>query len=950
MRYAAPERLAGKAVDCPKCGTGIEVPYPLAEPQQAVPGLILLDDDPPTGTPPSVAAAARPKPRPRQPAPGPASPQAEDPLAGLFNEEFVGAATAGPAAGVPGAGIPAQSPLAGGTTLAPKKRKKKAWDTSQGGHPFSLRGLKVLAVVVGVFTLGATIAAFVVGPPFLGWTFLVLGVGVTLFGFASDPRRPLYTKADLSDEGRGCGTVFAIYVAVGIVIRFIRLAARSESGELPVALMILMGLLVLGCLIAGVVLVVRALGRMFGAFRVSAWLYMGAALLCLLFAPLLPGPRGTRGDAERADPVPIADLPERPPMRALRPGVQFAEVRLPVPPRQPGHESRLYLYLPTGSHAPKSLPCVLIASAGTNLLSGMELGAGDQPEHFPYVEAGMAVVAYEIDGPYPSEEPSVYQAREALRQYQAADAGRVNFRNALEYTLARMPEVDPGRIYVAGHSSAATLALLVAEGESRLHGCIAYAPATRLRARFGADLAAIERELPGASDAIDEYTPRAAAIPPGCRVMLFHAEDDSNVPIVDSRSFADELRRLGRDVTLRTVRTGDHYDSMIDEGIPAGIAWIQQDGASAEVADRMDTTPRPAPIRTKGIPTVTARSPTPKDDSRASPTDLARLFPTRPAMEVAPPREVESPPQPEKPPAASATVRRRKRPTPRDFNAASRQYVEDFYLQAIAADDATLTSLVQWFPAGGRPSLGLRWGVGAQTESPTAAGRADSVSGIKKLTGAVGPGLVSALQVRMDKGAFGTWPNEGEARLRRVQLLGNARQADLLKWARAQGLDLLAVFTLDERLMPVSKKRDTVIRLRIVDVVSGLPLWASVELSTNRMWSTKGKANDAGAAFVAAVQAVLDEQFTLKPLPDSTVEEVTRRVEVLADAIADADVQTKLRLLLEVRFYQARGRMKDDEAERFYQRVVGVLRGETLAAGSPDERLDGLYEWLEEGS
>ena len=44
-----------------------------------------------------------------------------------------------------------------------------------------------------------------------------------------------------------------------------------------------------------------------------------------------------------------------------------------------------------------------------------------------------------------------------------AQAGLVNARNALEFVLARVPEVDPKRIYAAGHSSAGTLALLFAE-------------------------------------------------------------------------------------------------------------------------------------------------------------------------------------------------------------------------------------------------------------------------------------------------------------------------------------------------------------------------------------------------------------------------------------------------------------------------------------------------------
>src|SRR5262245_19219996 len=49
----------------------------------------------------------------------------------------------------------------------------------------------------------------------------------------------------------------------------------------------------------------------------------------------------------------------------------------------PGQGGKLQLYLPAGDHQPKSLPCVLIPGAGSNLLAGMLLGDGDSPEHIP---------------------------------------------------------------------------------------------------------------------------------------------------------------------------------------------------------------------------------------------------------------------------------------------------------------------------------------------------------------------------------------------------------------------------------------------------------------------------------------------------------------------------------------------------------------------------------------
>ncbi len=62
-----------------------------------------------------------------------------------------------------------------------------------------------------------------------------------------------------------------------------------------------------------------------------------------------------------------------------------------------------------------------------------------------------------------------------IRKYEAfraADAGLINARNALEYTLAKVPEVNAKQLFSVGHSSAGTLALLFAEHEPRLQAAL----------------------------------------------------------------------------------------------------------------------------------------------------------------------------------------------------------------------------------------------------------------------------------------------------------------------------------------------------------------------------------------------------------------------------------------------------------------------------------------------
>lgn len=278
--------------------------------------------------------------------------------------------------------------------------------------------------------------------------------------------------------------------------------------------------------------------------------------------------------------VPLPPLPDRPEPDDHIPGVLHYEILLGDEAGgfydTPGHGGYLYLYLPPGEHAPGSLPCILITAAGSTLLAGMEVVDGDEPEHIPYVQAGYAVLAYELDGPDYTDEDDIRAMREPYEAFRDSRAGLVNARNALEYVLAKVPEVNPKQIYAAGHSSAATHALLFAAHEPRLAGVIAYAPAVDLPKWFGPRLRVFSFFLPGVADFITQSSPSTHIERLKCPTFLFQAEDDSVCELADTKSFADRLKAQGTDVTLVTVPTGDHYDAMIDEGIPGGIGWLRE--------------------------------------------------------------------------------------------------------------------------------------------------------------------------------------------------------------------------------------------------------------------------------------------------------------------------------------------------------------------------------------
>ncbi|QDU43963.1 Alpha/beta hydrolase family protein [Symmachiella dynata] len=276
--------------------------------------------------------------------------------------------------------------------------------------------------------------------------------------------------------------------------------------------------------------------------------------------------------------VTIPDFPDPELETVGEDAFQIAKVQLKNNWGGPGTAMQLWLYLPVGEHADKSLPCVLVAPAGTNLLRGSNLGEGSAPEHIPYVNAGFAVVAYSLDGNIDDpENADGSDIGDAYDEFVLARAGLVNARNALEFALTKVPAIDPRRIFTAGHSSAGTLALLFAEHEPRLCGCAAYAP--------GSDFTELQVELdknpllrlvfPHVKRFLTRSCPQTHVADFQCPLFLFHAEGDQVVRISESRQFVSLLEAQGKNVTFETIPEGDHYFPMLEQGIPQAIEWME---------------------------------------------------------------------------------------------------------------------------------------------------------------------------------------------------------------------------------------------------------------------------------------------------------------------------------------------------------------------------------------
>ncbi|MBW4693967.1 MAG: prolyl oligopeptidase family serine peptidase [Lyngbya sp. HA4199-MV5] len=301
-----------------------------------------------------------------------------------------------------------------------------------------------------------------------------------------------------------------------------------------------------------------------------------ALFLCLLLAGCANKTPGNASKPSHSKPVSEANyatntvtFPSLGSVKKLQAGVLFYEVILPR--KQP---TKLWVYLPEHPTR-KKLPCVMIAPAGSRLIDGMNLAASDQAEHLPYVRAGFAVVAYEIDGAL-SNNASDQETIEAIKAYQAAEAGLVNARLAIDYVFAKIPQIDTKQLYTAGHSSAATLSLLVAEHEPRVRASIAYAPATNVVDRLGEPfITSMSKLIPDFREFITRSSPHTELQKLTHPLFIFQAEDDSVIPISKNLDFIERVKKVNSSVTFVHVKKGDHYDAMIQKGIPQAIQWLK---------------------------------------------------------------------------------------------------------------------------------------------------------------------------------------------------------------------------------------------------------------------------------------------------------------------------------------------------------------------------------------
>ncbi|MEZ6086888.1 MAG: prolyl oligopeptidase family serine peptidase [Pirellulaceae bacterium] len=207
----------------------------------------------------------------------------------------------------------------------------------------------------------------------------------------------------------------------------------------------------------------------------------------------------------------------------------------------------------------RRLACLFYNPAGATVFTGKSAGTASTDPILPYVNAGFAVVVYGTDGG--TVELTGQTSAKVLAQqahlYGLSHAGLVNGRNAIDFALKEFPSIDEKRLFAIGHSSGGKQALLLAAADSRIAGCVAFAPAcdiSKEESEMLTKLRHYQRSLPVSF--LEQANPMAFADRLTVPTLVVYSTQDEVVSAADIVRFG---QAVGSNIEVRQVSAPDHF-------------------------------------------------------------------------------------------------------------------------------------------------------------------------------------------------------------------------------------------------------------------------------------------------------------------------------------------------------------------------------------------------------
>ncbi len=822
--------------------------------------------------------------------------------------------------------------------LAPQQRGRRLRPSRQGvdwSHLFRTYGLAVGVGVLGLFILLASDAivkgqegadaVFEVVPFFVGKLIGLVGIGVAVHGIILRRQRSAEAEANVVEQYAGQG------IAYGLLLLYFLLSLRgcvlilrvAEGWDRTEALMSV-GIFLTGFGVAAVAF--AEVSKRYGFFRTAACTYLtlfGAVPICMivLTVPIRASVGGVFARAtgivekreeelvdddtegtntpgvEKDDPVttlpeelPLPSLPQigvssKTPLPGFPPTGTFskvgdnvyrARVQLQVPPGDAGQQNQLFVLKPGTDLPARSRPCVLMAPSGAVEFAGVKSGYAPDKEQMTHAERGFVVIGFEVDGPMPSGGYSASKpVKDSFRRFHASRAGLINARNALQFALTRVPEVDPTRIYAAGFGSAGTLALLMAAHDSEIAACAVGEPVT-MRGVTRSEQKYEEMLAPGARQFLRDHSPDSLTENFNCPVFIYLGNTTGAGSAGDSKAFAAALAERGGLVESQVGGTGAVRR---DHGLAARVEWL------ANLA---------------GLPMEPEEKPEP-------PLNGQQLAGYRPP-EAAPTSETE-------------------------FNKACTEYMHNDLLDTAVGPKDRVLARLRWFAAAKRPSTGLRWGLGAILVGQAVQPNMATMPQLEQVAGRPGVLLANRLQEGIEADDFGEWSHPDAAWLHQLVSLGAGPLATLKQRAQQKGVDAFLMLSITREIMPVTKQERVRMKARLYDVRGEVDVWASDEITKAQIAAGMRKGTDPSDLWASAVLETIDKQYYLGPMPNITADLAKQRASSLRRMSTPV-----LERIIELRYYHARDLLNDVDTADALDAIIGSGKGQEFLDGDDATR------------
>ncbi len=256
----------------------------------------------------------------------------------------------------------------------------------------------------------------------------------------------------------------------------------------------------------------------------------------------------------------------------------------------------------------QATPVVIVPAVGIDLMTGARTRAIEREPFLIYLKLGMLVIFCDTDGPLtigpttaassastapsaspstsPSKPPDADEYIAAVQAFIDSDGGVRNVRDAIDWTIANISEANPSRIYLAGASGSAALALRVAADDPRVAAVVAIDPPADFPAAIGPTLPMLDQAIPGLRQFAEQSSPARFAGRIRTATLLINStttDADSAAPEANdaaqndsTRRLVEQMTQLGNAPTRRTAPPGVTRDMPSPEAIETSARWLAE--------------------------------------------------------------------------------------------------------------------------------------------------------------------------------------------------------------------------------------------------------------------------------------------------------------------------------------------------------------------------------------